>query len=86
MAANTDCLTNTPNSRDFEYWITMSHWVMAISGLIFLASILVSYPYSEYFSVGEQVLAHIVAIIAPALLKIAYVVRCLARYNLGKSV
>jgi len=86
MTADANYLTTSPNSQDFEFWIRVSHWTMALSALVFLASILVSYPYAHNFSVGEQVLAHIVAIIAPALFKIAYVVRCLARYNLGKAV
>lgn len=51
-----------------------------------LLSIIVAYPMADHFSLPIQIVAHISTILVAALLKISYVGRCLAQYNLGLEV
>ncbi len=51
-----------------------------------IASILISYPYAEHFSLGVQMTAHVSILIIAGLLKVSYVVRCCAQHELGLEV
>jgi hypothetical protein len=59
---------------------------LGVSLVCIIASILISYPYAEYFSMSMQISAHISTIIVAAILKVSYVLRCIAQHGLGQEV
>ncbi|WP_060981619.1 hypothetical protein [Vibrio splendidus] len=66
--------------------LSVSNFSLAIPALLMLLSIIVAYPMADHFSLPIQIMAHISTILVAALLKISYVGRCLAQYNLGLEV
>ncbi|MBE0370892.1 hypothetical protein J8L98_18580 [Pseudoalteromonas sp. MMG013] len=55
-------------------------------GLCFIASIVVSYPLAEHFTLTTQIASHISNIVLAGLFKISYVLRCVCQYQLGMEV
>ncbi|WP_197469173.1 MULTISPECIES: hypothetical protein [unclassified Oleiphilus] len=55
--------------------------VMAVSGLILVLSILVSYPFASMFSLVIQLIGHIVTIVSAAAFKIGYIVFAIGRHG-----
>ncbi|MFS1491016.1 hypothetical protein BCT96_006840 [Vibrio splendidus] len=70
----------------FQTLLSVSNVTLAITALLMLLSIIVAYPMADHFSLPIQIVAHISTILVAALLKISYVGRCLAQYNLGLEV
>ncbi|MEG3696186.1 hypothetical protein V5098_24035 [Vibrio coralliirubri] len=66
--------------------LSVSNFSLATTALLMLLSIIVAYPMADHFSLPIQIVAHISTILIAALLKISYVGRCLAQYNLGLEV
>ncbi|CDS98565.1 putative orphan protein [Vibrio coralliirubri] len=66
--------------------LSVSNFSLATTALLMLLSIIVAYPMADHFSLPIQIVAHISTILVAALLKISYVGRCLAQYNLGLEV
>ncbi|MFS1948240.1 hypothetical protein BCU64_013405 [Vibrio lentus] len=73
-------------TQRFQTLLSVSNFSLAITALLMLLSIIVAYPMTDHFSLPIQVVAHISTILVAALLKISYVGRCLAQYNLGLEV
>ncbi|MCG9542693.1 hypothetical protein L1D37_02740 [Vibrio sp. Isolate33] len=73
-------------TQRFQTLLSVSNFSLAITALLMLLSIIVAYPMADHFSLPIQILAHISTILVAALLKISYVGRCLAQYNLGLEV
>ncbi|WP_061038485.1 hypothetical protein [Vibrio coralliirubri] len=73
-------------TQRFETLLSVSNFSLAITTLLMLLSIIVAYPMADHFSLPIQIVAHISTILVAALLKISYVGRCLAQYNLGLEV
>ncbi|MCZ8503073.1 hypothetical protein O9853_23070 [Vibrio lentus] len=73
-------------TQRFQTLLSVSNFSFAITALLMLLSIIVAYPMADHFSLPIQVVAHISTILVAALLKISYVGRCLAQYNLGLEV
>ncbi|CAK4067689.1 MULTISPECIES: hypothetical protein [Vibrio] len=71
---------------NFKLLLNVSNVVLLVTTLAMLLSVLISYPYAEYFSLPIQIAAHISTIVIAAFLKISYVARCLAQYQLGLEV
>ncbi|CAM3849130.1 MULTISPECIES: hypothetical protein [Pseudoalteromonas] len=59
---------------------------LAVSALVMIATVLLSYPLAELLSMQLQIVAHIATIIAATILKISYVLRCIALNGLGEEV
>ncbi len=70
----------------FQTLLSVSNFTLAVTALLMLFSIIVAYPVADHFSLPIQIVAHISTILVAALLKISYVGRCLAQYNLGLEV
>lgn len=70
----------------FKLLLNVSNIALVVTTLAMLLSVLVSYPYADYFSLPAQIAAHISTIVIAAFLKVSYVTRCLAQYNLGLEV
>ncbi|MEZ8034604.1 hypothetical protein [Vibrio crassostreae] len=73
-------------TQRFQTLLSVSNFSLAITALLMLLSIIVAYPMADHFSLPTQIMAHISTILVAALLKISYVGRCLAQYNLGLEV
>ncbi|PML54874.1 hypothetical protein [Vibrio lentus] len=73
-------------TQRFQTLLSVSNFSLAITAMLMLLSIIVAYPMADHFSLPIQVVAHISTILVAALLKISYVGRCLAQYNLGLEV
>lgn len=74
------------NTDKFHLLLNVSNMALIGTTLAMLISILISYPYADYFSLPIQIAAHISTVVIAAFLKVSYVVRCLAQYNLGLEV
>ncbi|MDO7086069.1 hypothetical protein WNY51_06890 [Pseudocolwellia sp. AS88] len=68
---------------DYALFITFGNYLTMVSLLVMTISILVSYVFTEHFSLGVQIMAHISTIISAAIAKIAYVIRCIGAHGLG---
>ncbi|MEZ8879347.1 MULTISPECIES: hypothetical protein [Vibrio] len=73
-------------TQRFQTLLSVSNFSLAITALFMLLSIIVAYPMADHFSLPIQIVAHISTILVAALLKISYIGRCLAQYNLGLEV
>ncbi|PTO89030.1 hypothetical protein CWN98_06220 [Vibrio splendidus] len=73
-------------TQRFQTLLSVSNFSLATTALLMLLSIIVAYPMADHFSLPIQIVAHISTILVAALLKISYVGRCLAQYNLGLEV
>ncbi|WP_372385249.1 hypothetical protein AB8613_16320 [Vibrio sp. BS-M-Sm-2] len=73
-------------TQRFQTLLSVSNFSLATTALLMLLSIIVAYPMADHFSLPIQIMAHISTILVAALLKISYVGRCLAQYNLGLEV
>ncbi|NOH79597.1 hypothetical protein F0231_07550 [Vibrio sp. RE86] len=75
-----------PTEKNFIQLLTFSNSALVITAIAFVVSVLVSYPFADQFTLNQQVAAHISTILIAAFLKVSYVLRCLAQYNLGLEV
>ncbi|EDK30052.1 hypothetical protein MID13_21380 [Vibrio gigantis] len=73
-------------TQRFQTLLSVSNFSLAITTLLMLLSIIIAYPMADHFSLPVQIVAHISTIIVAAFVKISYVGRCLAQYNLGMEV
>ncbi|CAH6785025.1 conserved hypothetical protein [Vibrio chagasii] len=73
-------------TQRFQTLLSVSNFSLAITTLLMLLSIIIAYPMADHFSLPIQIVAHISTIIVAAFVKISYVGRCLAQYNLGMEV
>ncbi|OIN25574.1 hypothetical protein [Vibrio barjaei] len=79
-------MTAQHNKFNFDRLLTFSNVALVTTFVAMIVSILVSYPYAHLFTLPQQIAAHISTIIIAGLLKVSYVTRCLAQYNLGLEV
>ena len=77
---------NQPTRDTFKTLLAVSNIGLAITCLALVVSVIIAYPYADTFSIEVQIAAHISTIIITAFLKVSYVTRCLAQYNLGLEV
>lgn len=87
---NTLTINNVSNNIElgsfFESLLFTANAVLGLSAVCMVVSILISYPYAEYFSIQVQISAHIGTIVVAAILKVSYVLRCVAQHGLGQEV
>ena len=70
----------------FETLLLVANTVLALSFCLLLATILVCYPLAGWFSFELQLASHVALIFSATLLKIAYICRCIAQYELHQEV
>lgn len=75
-----------PTKKNFSMLLSFSNVALVVTALAMIVSVLISYPYADAFSLPQQIAAHISTIVIAAFLKVSYVLRCLAQYNLGLEV
>tara|TARA_E500000075_G_C6918969_1_gene283104 strand:- start:494 stop:781 length:288 start_codon:yes stop_codon:yes gene_type:complete len=90
VVMNTLTLNNVNNQVElgafFRTLLFTANTVLGISGICMVVSILISYPYAEHFSMQVQISAHISTIVVAAILKVSYVLCCVAQHGLGQEV
>tara|TARA_B100001063_G_scaffold49519_1_gene43479 strand:- start:1546 stop:1833 length:288 start_codon:yes stop_codon:yes gene_type:complete len=90
VVMNTFTINNVSNNIElgsfFESLLFTANAVLGLSFICMVVSILISYPYAEYFSMQVQISAHISTIVVAAILKVSYVLRCVAQHGLGQEV
>lgn len=62
------------------------HTTMGIALVTCVIGVLIAYVFYDYFSLLQQILAHIVLIVSPAALKIGYLMRLTGLHQLGMAV
>ncbi|MGF1695393.1 hypothetical protein L4D20_02165 [Vibrio kyushuensis] len=77
-------MSNT--TQRFQTLLSVSNIILAFTVIAMITSIIIAYPLANQFSLPVQIAAHLSTIIIAAFLKISYVTRCLAQYNLGLEV
>ena len=86
---NHECvLTPAENNHKDVFGLTkqVGNWLMLVPVSLFMSCLLISYPFAEYFSMTQQIAAHIGTMVFPALFKVGYVVRCIGQHGLGLRV
>lgn len=73
-------------SDKFEALLLGANTALALSFSVLIATIVVCYPLAELFSFNLQLASHVTLIFSATLVKIAYVCRCIAQYELHKEV
>ncbi len=73
-------------SGKFEILLLGANILLALSFSLLLATVVVCYPLSYLFSFELQLAGHVTMIFSATLVKIAYVCRCIAQYELHKEV
>ncbi|MPW29543.1 hypothetical protein F9L16_11085 [Agarivorans sp. B2Z047] len=66
--------------------IVGGNWLMLVSLLVIISSIIISYPLAQAFSIPMQITAHISTIVFAGVLKVGYVLRCVGFNELGQEV
>lgn len=83
---NTVC-SNLATDTDFYLRLLIgANWALLLSCLFLGVTVLFSYPLADLLSIKLQIVAHISTIIAATILKISYVLRCIALSSLGREV
>lgn len=70
----------------FKILLLGANTLLLLSFAALIAAVLVCYPLSSLFSFEQQLAGHIALILSATLLKIAYVCRCIAQYELHLEV
>ncbi len=73
-------------AAQFEILLLVANTLLALSFCLLLATILVCYPLAGWFSFELELAGHVTMIFSATLLKIAYVCRCIAQYELHQEV
>lgn len=73
-------------SDKFEVLLLGANTLLALSFSLLLAAVLLCYPLSYLLSFELQLAGHVTLILCATLVKIAYVCRCIAQYELHQEV
>jgi len=63
-----------------------ANWGLLLSVCLFLATVLICYPFEQFFSLPQLVVGHVLLIASATLIKICYVGRCVALHGLAREV
>ncbi|WP_068546045.1 hypothetical protein [Thalassotalea crassostreae] len=81
-----DQLPEIDNAVNFQKCLIVGNLMMISSLMIVAFCIAITFGFEESFSIGAQVSAHIATIVFAGLLKIGYVLRCVALHAFGAKV
>ncbi|OUR62775.1 hypothetical protein A9Q74_03635 [Colwellia sp. 39_35_sub15_T18] len=73
-----------PNALNYQKCLILGNYLMLISFLVVSSSIFITFVFDELFAMSVQIFAHIATIVFAGLLKIGYVLRCVALHGFGK--
>ena len=77
-------LPSIPNALNYQKCLILGNYLIIFSFFVVTSSIFVNFAFDELFVISIQIAAHIATIIFAALLKIGYVLRCIALHGFGK--
>ncbi|MFC4653861.1 hypothetical protein ACFO3I_02360 [Rheinheimera marina] len=60
--------------------------LLSLSVLTLMATVLICYPFEQWFSIQQLIAGHLSLIGSATLMKISYVGRCVAQYGLQQEV
>lgn len=75
----------TANPR-FQALLRWSNFGLLLSSLLLIATVLICYPLAAWFSMPQQIAAHLALVLSATLLKCCYVGRCVAQHSLQQEV
>lgn len=70
---------------DLTSCLAWANGAMVVNFVLTIFCIVISYGYAEFFSLYSQIAAHLLTIVFAGIFKLAYVLRCFALYNLGRT-
>lgn len=79
-------LPKIENALNFQKCLVAGNWLMVTSLLIVASCIALTFGFEDNFGIPAQVSAHIATIVFAGLLKIGYVLRCIALHAFGVKV
>lgn len=79
-----DKLPLTPNALNYQKCLIIGNYLMIISLLVVTSSVFITFAFDQLFSIAVQISAHISTIVFAGLLKIGYVLRCVALHGFGQ--
>ena len=77
-------LPNINNALAFQKCLLIGNYLMMTSFVVVTSCIFITFGYDQYFAISAQISAHIATIVFAGLLKIGYVLRCVALHGFGK--
>jgi len=77
-------LPNIDNALGFQKCLVIGNYLMLMSFIIVVSCVFVTFAYDQHFAISVQISAHIATIIFAGLLKIGYVLRCVALHAFGQ--
>ncbi|TWX59374.1 hypothetical protein [Colwellia hornerae] len=77
-------LPPTPDALNYQKCLIVGNYLMIISLLVVTSSIFITFAFDQLFSIAVQISAHISTIVFAGLLKIGYVLRCVALHGFGQ--
>ncbi len=84
------CAQPTTDQADVEvdhrHLLSFANRGLLISAVVLLLTILVCYPCAEWFSLQAQILGHAAMILSAVLIKLTYLLRCIAQQALHLPV
>lgn len=66
--------------------LSLANRGLLVSVAVLLLTILVCYPYADWFSLEAQIVGHAAMILSAFMLKLAYLLRCVAQQALHLTV
>ena len=77
-------LPNVDNALGLQKCLVIGNYLMLMSLFIVTSCVFITFAYDQHFTISAQVSAHIATIVFAGLLKIGYVLRCVALHGFGK--
>jgi hypothetical protein len=74
------------NLLGFQKCLVAANWTLIASVLLLSLTIAVSFIFHRHFSMESQILAHVGTFVIAGVLKVGYVLRCVALNGLGETV
>lgn len=74
------------DSAGYRQLLAWANLLLLLSSLVLVATVLVCYPFADWFSMPQLIAGHLSIIASATLLKISYVGRCVAQYGLQQEV
>lgn len=71
---------------DYRQLLSFANRGLLVSAFVLLATIFVCYPYAEWFSLEEQIFGHATMILSAVMIKLTYLLRCVAQQALHLRV
>lgn len=76
-------IPTVPNALNYQKCLLIGNYLMLFSFIVILLCISITFIFDEHFTISTQIPAHIATIVFAGLLKIGYVLRCIALHSFG---